>query len=121
MSGAILVIVSVAVLVTALAARTLLRPEPEGDPAVIARVLRHLGLPTDMPAAQPARARPLYLVVLSPVLPSLHQTLYRRRGCVVALVDVEGTGGVDVRRVLSGSETPFKAAWFWRVVSLYVS
>ena len=32
------------------------------DPAVIARVLRHLGLPTDMPEAQPARAPPLHLV-----------------------------------------------------------
>jgi len=33
------------------------------DPAVIARVLRHLGLPTAMPEAQPARAPPLHLVV----------------------------------------------------------
>ena len=36
------------------------------DPAVIARVLRHLGLPTDMPEAQPARAPPLHLVVDAP-------------------------------------------------------
>ena len=33
------------------------------DPAVIARVLGHLGLPTDMPEAQPARAPPPHLVV----------------------------------------------------------
>ena len=32
------------------------------DPAVIVRVLRHLGLPTDIPEAQPARAPPLHLV-----------------------------------------------------------
>ena len=36
------------------------------DPAVIARVLRHLGLPTDIPEAQPARAPPLHLVVDAP-------------------------------------------------------
>ena len=36
------------------------------DPAVIARVLRHLGLPTDMPEAQPVRAPPLHLVVDAP-------------------------------------------------------
>ena len=33
------------------------------DPAVIARVLRHLGLPTDMPEAKPGRAPPLQLEV----------------------------------------------------------
>ena len=32
------------------------------DPAVIVRVLGHLGLPTDIPEAQPARAPPLHLV-----------------------------------------------------------
>ena len=32
------------------------------DPAVIVRVLGHLGLPIDIPAAQPARAPPLHLV-----------------------------------------------------------
>jgi len=32
------------------------------DPAVIVRVLWHLGLPTDIPEAQPARAPPLHLV-----------------------------------------------------------
>ena len=32
------------------------------DPAVIVRFLRHLGLPTDIPEAQPARAPPLHLV-----------------------------------------------------------
>ena len=36
------------------------------DPAVIARVLRHLGLPTNSPEAQPARAPPLHLVVDAP-------------------------------------------------------
>jgi hypothetical protein len=37
------------------------------DPAVIARILRHLGLPTAMPEAQPARAPPLHLVVDAPL------------------------------------------------------
>lgn len=37
------------------------------DPAVLARVLRHLGLPTDIPEAQPARAPPLHLVVDAPL------------------------------------------------------
>ena len=37
------------------------------DPAVIARVLRHLGLPTAMPEAQTARAPPLHLVVDAPL------------------------------------------------------
>ena len=37
------------------------------DPAVIARILRHLGLPTAMPEAQPARAPPLHLVVDTPL------------------------------------------------------
>ena len=32
------------------------------DPAVIVRVLGHLGLPTNIPEAQPARAPPLHLV-----------------------------------------------------------
>ena len=32
------------------------------DPAVIVRLLGHLGLPTDIPEAQPARAPPLHLV-----------------------------------------------------------
>ena len=32
------------------------------DPVVIVRVLGHLGLPTDIPEAQPARAAPLHLV-----------------------------------------------------------
>ena len=36
------------------------------DPAVIARVLRHLRLPTDIPEAQAARAPPLHLVVDAP-------------------------------------------------------
>jgi len=36
------------------------------DPVVIARFLRHLGLPTDIPEAQPARAPPLHLVVDAP-------------------------------------------------------
>ena len=36
------------------------------DPAEIARFLRHLGLPTDIPEAQPARAPPLHLVVAAP-------------------------------------------------------
>ena len=36
------------------------------DPAVIARFLRHLGLPTDIPEAQPARAPPLHLVAEAP-------------------------------------------------------
>ena len=36
------------------------------DPAVIVRILGHLGLPTDIPEAQPARAPPLHLVVDAP-------------------------------------------------------
>ena len=32
------------------------------DPSVIVRFLGHLGLPTDIPEAQPARAPPLHLV-----------------------------------------------------------
>ena len=32
------------------------------DPAVIVRFLEYLGLPTDIPEAQPARAPPLHLV-----------------------------------------------------------
>ena len=32
------------------------------DPAVIQRVLRHLGLPTEIPEAQPARAPPVPLL-----------------------------------------------------------
>ena len=32
------------------------------DPAVIVRVLGHLGLPTDIPEAQPDRAPPLHLI-----------------------------------------------------------
>jgi hypothetical protein len=37
------------------------------DPAVIARVLRHLGLPAAMPEAQTVRAPPLHLVVDAPL------------------------------------------------------
>jgi hypothetical protein len=33
------------------------------EAAVIARILRHLGVPTEIPAARPARAPPLSFVV----------------------------------------------------------
>ncbi len=36
------------------------------DPAVIQRVLRHLGLPTEIPEAQPARAPPVPLLADAP-------------------------------------------------------
>jgi hypothetical protein len=43
------------------------------DPSVIRRILSHLGLPTDVPAARPARSPPLHPTsrgdVGAPVLP----------------------------------------------------
>lgn len=37
------------------------------DPAVIGRVLKHLGLPTEVPEASPARAPPLHLLLDAPM------------------------------------------------------
>ncbi len=46
------------------------------DPAVIQRVLRHLGLPTDIPEAQPARAPPAPLLADAPLTRGAHDECF---------------------------------------------
>ena len=46
------------------------------DPAVIQRVLRHLGLPTEIPEAQPARAAPLPLLADAPPTRGAHDECF---------------------------------------------
>ena len=43
------------------------------DPAVIQRILQHLGLPTEMPEARPARAPPVHLLLDASVTQVAHQ------------------------------------------------
>ena len=49
------------------------------DPAVIGRVLKHLGLPTEVPEASPARAPPLHLLLDAPMTQIAHDQTRRRR------------------------------------------
>ena len=44
-------------------------------PAVIERVLHHLGLPTDIPEARPARAPPVHLLVDAPVTQGTYEQI----------------------------------------------
>ena len=43
------------------------------DPPVIQRILRHLGLPTEMPEARPARAPPVHLLLDASATQVAHQ------------------------------------------------
>ena len=45
------------------------------DPAVIQRILRHRGLPTEMPEARPARAPPEFLLREAPVTQIAHEPM----------------------------------------------